>query len=86
MSGVCDGNQMLKLVPQDEKWHDEELAADFDKLHLLRKDVMSALEEARQAKRLGISTNADLVLTSEDSSSGVWACVNRYCETVVINA
>lgn len=86
MSGVCNGDQMLKLVPQDEKWHDEELAADFDKLHLLRKDVMSALEEARQAKRLGISTSADLALATDDTSSELWACTNRYCESVTIIA
>jgi len=68
--GVNNSSVHLTYMPQvREEYIDEELAGKWESLIGLRDDALLALEKARQAKFIGNSLEAKLILWTDDASA-----------------
>ena len=62
IEGADERNIVFNSFPKAEKGRDEELLARWEKIHAVRDDVKKELENARAAKVIGSSLEADLTL------------------------
>ncbi|HSA59448.1 MAG TPA: isoleucine--tRNA ligase [bacterium] len=65
-SGKAESVHLTDFPVADERWVDESLGARWDDFQAARDEVLKVLEKARQAKRIGTSLQAKVVLTATD--------------------
>ena len=72
-------------MPKADKNIDEELMARWNKIHLIRDDVKKALEEARAAKVIGASLDAEITVAAEGEMFAFLESIKNLAEIFIVS-